>query len=527
MSRVSEEKGNLQENLPQNQVNSQAPKEPEVSEPYNPKRYPIKSYLGIITIAKREFFANLKSVRMIVLMLLFILAVLGGAYGISGMSASTQTLPDVEVLAWAILGDSEGLGIPDDLLVLITDGDGIPRPNVRVEYLSQDGDFEDIFFNGFTDSKGVVIIFDVSSNIVGSNFFRVSFNNIAYEGVPTSFALEFSPKPAYIAAHTLDLDDDNIMDDALIMVLNGTGIPIANADVIISNSDYYNNQLTDSNGLIVLYNLKAGQGDAFSGFSPQEYDLEVTYSAETSTNNIRIYQDDETVGGLFDLEGPNEIILIVAAFFITMLGPIFAIALSFDSVTKEKIQKSMDFLLSRPMGRRGIIIGKFLGILLAIAIPVTIINVLAVGLISSVTNKSPDGVFIGGFLLYTIIFIAIYILLQQIFSTLAKTTGTAILSGIAIWLIFNLFWSLISLAVGALMGLQFGSDAWISMNNQMSLINPGGAYPLALGYLLPTSGGSAVSVLGVESWMPPLAMLIWLVVMFFLATEIFVRKTDS
>ena len=26
------------------------------------KRYPIKAYLGIITIAKREFFANLKSV---------------------------------------------------------------------------------------------------------------------------------------------------------------------------------------------------------------------------------------------------------------------------------------------------------------------------------------------------------------------------------------------------------------------------------------------------------------------------------
>jgi hypothetical protein len=61
----------------------------------------------------------------------------------------------------------------------------------------------------------------------------------------------------------------------------------------------------------------------------------------------------------------------------------------------------------------------------------------------------------------------------------------------------------------------------------MALVNPNGAYQLALGFLLPASDGSTVSVLGVDSWMPPVVMVIWLVVMFFLATEIFVRKTDS
>jgi ABC-type transport system involved in multi-copper enzyme maturation permease subunit len=513
--------------IPKIKEGTQVPKVPRVSEPYHPKRYPIKSYLGIITIAKREFFANLKSVRMLVLMLLFILAVLGGSYGISGLSSSTQSLPDVEVLAWAILEDNDGFGNPDDLLVMITDGDGISRPNVKVEYLSQEDEVEDIYFNGFADSNGIIIIYNVSSNLVESNFFRITFDNIEHENVRIAIAFEFSPPPAYILSHTLDLDNDNILDDALVMVLDKSGGPIVNVNVSISNSDYQDSQFTDSNGLVKLFNLEAGEGDAFSGFKPQEYHLEVTYLGETSTNEFLIYQDDETAQGIFDLEGPNEIIYLIAVLFITMLGPIIAIALSFDSITKEKIQKSMDFLLARPMGRRGIIIGKFLGILLAIIIPVTAINLLAVGLISSVTNQSPDGTFIAGFMIYTIIFIAIYILLQQIFSILAKTTGTAILSGISIWLIFNLFWSLISLAIGAAMGLQLGSDDWISMSNQMSLVNPGGAYPLALAYLLPTQEGTSTSVLGISSWMPATAMIIWFIVTFFLATEIFVRKADS
>lgn len=522
MSKVSEE-----ETVSQNEMMSPPPLEEKYTPHGAPIRYPIKSYIGIFTIAKREFSANLKSIRMIFLMALFILAVLGGSYGISGMSASPQPLPDVKVLNWVILGDGDGGYVPNDLIVLVTDGDGNPRPNVRVEYLSRDGDIDDIYFSGFTNSNGIVIVYNVTSNVVGSNFFRVTLGNVVYERPKLSFGSEYSPIPAYVIGHTLDLDDDNIEDDALIMVLGSDGIPVSNVSVIISTSEYYNTQTTNSKGLVSVLNLRAGEGDAFAGFDPQNYDLEATYMNVTATGMITVFQDDETVAGLFDLEGPNEIIYIIAALFITMLGPIIAVVLSFDSITKEKLQKSMDFLLSRPMGRRGIILGKFLGILSAIILPVTAINILAVLLISSITGEGADGTLVAGFIIYTIIFIAIYILLQQIFSTLAKTTGTAILSGIAIWLIFNLFWSLISLAVGAAMGLQWGSDAWIRMNNQMALVNPNGAYQLALGYILPASEGSEINVMGVENWMPPITLMIWLILMFVLATEIFVRRTDS
>jgi ABC-type transport system involved in multi-copper enzyme maturation permease subunit len=256
---------------------------------------------------------------------------------------------------------------------------------------------------------------------------------------------------------------------------------------------------------------------------PVKYDVEVEYRGTMSQNTFLIFMDDESVESFFDLEGPNEIIFLIAAVFIVMLGPIIAIALSFDSVTREKLQKSLDFLLARPMGRRGIIVGKFLGILSAIVLPVTAINLLAVWIISSITGKNPSGALVAGFILYTIILLAIFILIQQIFSTLAKTTGTAILSGIAIWLIFFMFWGLLTLAIGAAAGMQFNSDEWIILSNRMSLFNPSGAYSTAMALLLPDSTGA----LGIESWMPPAAMIIWLVIMFFLATEIFVRKADK
>jgi ABC-type transport system involved in multi-copper enzyme maturation permease subunit len=511
----------IEETIPGSFEDSQVPKEPEVQKSYTPKWYPIKSYLGIITIAKREFFANLISVRMLVLMLLFILAVLGGSYGISGLTA--QPLADVDVLTWAIMEDYEGTGAYNDLVVIVTDGEGNRLSNVQVEYVNDDGRVVNVLFNSNTDSNGTVIINDEFSLVeINQNYFRITLGNTIYKNVRTVYALEISPKPAYVMAHSLDLDNDNIMDDALILVADENGLPISQANVIISSPVLTDFGVTDSEGLLSFRNLKAGEM-TFDGPKPMNYDVEMTYSGSKSQNLFFIIMDDDSVGGIFDLEGPNEIIYLIAVIFIVMLGPIIAIALSFDSITKEKLQKSMDFLLARPMGRRGIVIGKFLGILLAIIIPVTAINLLAVGLISSVTNKSPDGAFIAGFVVYTIMFIAIYILLQQIFSTLAKTTGTAILSGIAVWLIFNLFWGLISLAIGAAMGLQMGSDAWLTMNNQLSLINPGGAYPLALAYLLP----GQTEVIGVSSWMPPVAMLIWFVIMFFLATEIFVRKADS
>jgi Cu-processing system permease protein len=502
------------------------PQSDDVIQELNPTRYPIKSYKGIFVIAKREFFANLKSVRMLVLMILFVLAVLGGSYGISGLSSPSQTLPDVEILAWIIVEDYEGNGPLNDLVLRMTDTEGNPIEAVYVQYYKGDVDDDELLFNGQTDGNGTVVMNDVLDSLfdINENTFTFFFDKSSEdEMVKASISLEGVPKNAYVMNNVLDLDDDNIEDDVMVLVMDKNGVPIEGANVTITSSEDTFIATTNSKGVVSLRNLQAGDMTFEGTIDPRKYDVEVEYQGSTSQNTFYIFMDDTTVEGFFDLEGPNEIIFIIAVLFIVMLGPIIAISLSFDSITREKIQKSLDFLLARPMGRRGIIIGKFLGILSAIALPVTAINLLAVVMISSVTDKSPSGALVAGFIFYSLVLMAIYILLQQIFSTLAKTTGTAILSGIAIWLIFFMFWGLLTLAIGAAAGMQFGSDEWIILNNQISLFNPSGAYSMTMGLLLPDSTGA----LGIESWMPPVAMIIWFVVLFFLATEIFVRKADS
>jgi Cu-processing system permease protein len=431
----------------------------------------------------------------------------------------------VDILAWIIVENNNDVGGLNDLVLVLTDSAGNPQEDVAVQYYRGDIDDNVLLFNSQTDENGTVVMNDVLDSIydLGENtFLFISESGEEQERARASVSLEISPKNAYVMAIVLDLDDDNIEDDVIVLVLDGDGMPVVSANVTISSSLETFDLTTDSRGIAKLRNLEAGEMTLEGYTDPRDYNVEVDYQGSISQNTFSIYRDDESVESILDLEGPNEIIFLIAAVFIVMLGPIIAISLSFDSITKEKLQKSLDFLLARPMGRRGIIMGKFLGILTAIALPVTVINLLAVWLISGSTGKSPSGSLVAGFIVYSLILIAIYILLQQIFSTLAKTTGTAILSGIAIWLIFFMFWGLITLAIGAAMGMQIGSDEWILLNNQTSLFNPSGAYSLAIALLLPESTGA----LGIESWMPTVAMMIWLVIMFFLATEIFVRKVD-
>ena len=58
-------------------------------------------------------------------------------------------------------------------------------------------------------------------------------------------------------------------------------------------------------------------------------------------------------------QGPVFILSSIAG-MIGFIGPITALALSFDTIVKEKNQNSIGLLLCRPVGKRSIAFGKFL-----------------------------------------------------------------------------------------------------------------------------------------------------------------------
>ena len=213
-------------------------------------------------------------------------------------------------------------------------------------------------------------------------------------------------------------------------------------------------------------------------------------------------------------QGPVFILNVVMG-FITMIGPIIAIALSFDLIVKEKMQNSLDLLLCRPVSRRAIAFGKFLGTMTALALPVFLVNILAVVITMVLSGKGITILQASGFIIYTILFLTIYIALAQMISGLVKTTTTAILSGIVLWLCFWLFIPIITAILG-------GQNQTLS--TYLGLINPASSYSFCVNDVL---GGQSLSLQGgIPVWGYYLTFALWFVISLVLAVEIFHRKKE-
>jgi ABC-type transport system involved in multi-copper enzyme maturation permease subunit len=491
-----------------------------------------KNLQGMYTIIKREFLSNLKNFRMVVLIIIFILTVLGGAYLTSGLISSSDIQNQPNILIWSILTDADSELYLNDGLFYITDFNGNPLSNAEVKIV----DSEDyVLLSEKTNAKGVVIWYNISSELL--LFSRGVKLTVKYqqEQVKTIPNFPFIPTPQqqYVLAKLFDIDDDNIQDDVVIIVLDPLGHPIEDAIILVETKDeqFNFNGTTNTNGILTKTSLKGPERTGFTGFGRNMGDGDgLDYRVcvnpnQTGSSDIKtefsVFEDDESRSQMLTLENPDEVIEFIAGSFIVLTGPIIAIALTFDSVAKERIQNSLDFLLCRPLGRRSIILGKFFGILIAITLPTTLVNVIAIIAIGGLTGEPANFTLAAGFILLTIFFISIFILLQQIFSTLAKTTGTAIMSGISIWLLFGMFWGLISLGINVVVGNAYLSDDWIILGNRIDLFNPGGSY----GHIMSLLAGNEIT--GVDPWMPVLSIVLWFVIVFVLSLEIFRLKANN
>ena len=196
---------------------------------------------------------------------------------------------------------------------------------------------------------------------------------------------------------------------------------------------------------------------------------------------------------------------------IFFIGPITALALSFDTIVKEKNDNSIGLLLCRPISRRSIATGKFLGILSALAVPVVSVNTIAVIIIAALSEKGITFTQGGGFLLYTLIFLATYIAIGQLISSLVKTTTTSILLGIVIWIFLPVIVSIFSV---------FLSD----FSSQIELLTPSTSYSNCVSHVLGTFSESNSNA--IPLWGYYLTFILWLVIPILLAIEIFHRKEN-
>lgn len=133
--------------------------------------------------------------------------------------------------------------------------------------------------------------------------------------------------------------------------------------------------------------------------------------------------------------------------FLGLLVPLLAIALAFDSVNGEFNQRTLSKVLAQPIYRDALLLGKFLAGLGTLALALSAIWLLIIGMGLLQLGVPPTGeetLRIFWFLLVNIFYGGIWLALAMLFSIIFRQPATAALAAIAVWLFFTVFWGILS-----------------------------------------------------------------------------------
>lgn len=288
------------------------------------------------------------------------------------------------------------------------------------------------------------------------------------------------------------------------------GAPAAGAQVLVNGTSV---GTTDGNGFL------------YHRFDDGTWNVTVQDGGLWLEQDITVSRNPLSILPL--LQGPDALLLFLGVELMNLFAPIIAIAMSYDAVAKERMQGSLELLLARPASRSGIAVGKFLGSFLSVGLPMLGILLGALVGVATVSGKWPDATFAAAFVVGTLGLIAAYVLIMQIFSTLARSAGTAILSALVVWLVFNIAWSLVFLGVETALHIEGGTPAAFALSTTTSLFNPNLVYSLVVTTFMPasllglfgTTGGADFPV-----WTWPVVMLLWIVVLLVLAVLVFRKR---
>ena len=132
--------------------------------------------------------------------------------------------------------------------------------------------------------------------------------------------------------------------------------------------------------------------------------------------------------------------------FIALLGPFVGLTLGFDAINSERSEGTLNRLVAQPIYRDAVINGKFLAAATMIFVMVFSMGLIigAVGLL--VIGIPPSAEEVGRifvFLLFTGVYICFWLALSILFSVLCRHTATSAMLGIACWIFFALFMSMV------------------------------------------------------------------------------------
>jgi len=136
--------------------------------------------------------------------------------------------------------------------------------------------------------------------------------------------------------------------------------------------------------------------------------------------------------------------------FLTILVPLIAIGMGFDSVNGEYNRRTMSRILAQPIYRDALLFGKFLAGLFTLSVSLVALWLLVIGLGLLFLGVPPNPeelarAFI--FLLVVIAYAGVWLALAMLFSIIFRSPATAVLITLGLWLFLTLIWPVLAPAI--------------------------------------------------------------------------------
>ncbi|MCA9616318.1 MAG: ABC transporter permease, partial [Myxococcales bacterium] len=190
-------------------------------------------------------------------------------------------------------------------------------------------------------------------------------------------------------------------------------------------------------------------------------------------------------GNAAAITGPSLVTL--ASLFV----PLVALALGYDAIVGERERNTLGLLLSMPVGRTEVVVGKFVGRALALCLAV------GLGLGAAMLAAAPGeartlAALLGPTMALGLAFVSVGLLV----STLVSRQSTAASVVVAIWFLFVFFYDL------GLLAILVATEGAIGDELVSSLVvgNPTGLYRVSL--LVSLGGENALTDLGLDVSLP-------------------------
>lgn len=129
-------------------------------------------------------------------------------------------------------------------------------------------------------------------------------------------------------------------------------------------------------------------------------------------------------------------------FFVGFLGPLLGIALGFDAINGERNRGTLSRLVSQPIHRDAVINGKFLAGMWVLTVMILSMGVLVGGLGLQLVGVPPtleEFLRLAAFFALTVVYVAFWMALAILFSTVLRQTVASALASLAVWLFFSIF----------------------------------------------------------------------------------------